>query len=405
MVMAWGTPQQANDGPIASAWMYNYPLDPDLTDSYLVATVFPPLGITKVSLTLTDNSGVSATWKWGVGDKSSKKPILQESWNLILLNMNAVIYGAGAAYPDDVSYIPQLLGKYVDKKSVTKMAFSEVYKGSILTGPVITPPAQGSTKVAWNSWRELYVTKDPHISPSTSGYVVISQTPYYTPETACFWGWDETSAYHSVYPPKQQLLADDFYCINYASKLAITKIRWWGSFEGWTKKNPPQDPSDKPAEFIISIWTHEPTGGWQHPKEKTEWEYPCNPNPIYKGWARDPHSTSKVATIGDTCYEFSCEIPEGQQWIREGGPPKRYWLSIRAVYNDPSPPSHIWGWKTRPRFGSDPSAVRITAVKKGTYYPWPPEKNSTWVSGSRVVFPQAIAWNLAFEVIGEQLQP
>jgi len=404
MVMAWGTPEHVSAGPTASAWTYSYPLDPDLADSYIVATVFPPLGITEVSLMLTDDSGYSAAWKWGVGDKWSGKPLLEGVWNLVVLNMNAVIYGAGAAYPDKVTYVPQLLGKFVDKTKVAKIAFSEVYNGSTLSGPSVTPPG-GLLKIAWNSWRELYVTKDPQIAPSTSGYVVLSQTPHYTTGTACFWGWDAISAFNPHHPAPavlQQLPADDFECINYSMDLEVVRIRWWGSFEGWTGATPPSDPWDMPDEFVISIWTTGSSGGWDHPQKKTEWEYSCHPTPMYKGWERDPHSTSKnVPVIGDSCFEFSCDIPPDERWKRPGGPPETHWLSIQAKYNDLSPPSHPWGWKTRPQFGSDPSAVYITAVEKGGLSIWPPEVDVKWQAGNRIAHPQTISWNLAFELIGE----
>ncbi|MDO8336085.1 MAG: hypothetical protein Q7T74_04900, partial [Candidatus Saccharibacteria bacterium] len=66
LVMAWGNPNLP-DGSYSAAWKYKYPVDPDLTNSIITVTVFPPCkSINAVSLGLKDIYGNIRAWFWDV---------------------------------------------------------------------------------------------------------------------------------------------------------------------------------------------------------------------------------------------------------------------------------------------------------------------------------------------------
>jgi hypothetical protein len=396
MVMAWGTREQADNGPITSSWIYSYPADPDLSNSSLVVTVLPPKGITQVSLTVTDDDGNWAKWSWDVVDPpatnaplgTAKGPIFREVWNLIVLDMSDIIMGKWAAFPTATSLLKT--SKLPNAKIVDTLTFSEIYKGSSMSDEPIEPPGQGSVKIAWNSWKDLFVTENVDIDPSPNA--IFSQNVYFVIETKHFWGWDEISVNKpNLSGQPNPVLADDLTC---SITSPVAKIRWWGSFAGWTDhlKLPPVIPD----EFVIGIWDNDNSGTFDHPGTMVECPQ-CTPYTVTwaKGWQRGPHDPQNVPSVTDACYEFTCDIIDPHEWEPIAG--TKYWLSIMAVYNGPLPTQYIWGWKTRPHdpFYNGAPAVQITSVLPS----WPPAKNSQWNTGTMVI-DRTIPWGMAFEVIG-----
>lgn len=388
MVMAWGTRQQAENGPIASAWTYSYPADPDLSKSSLVVTVYPPKGITQVSLTVTDDDGHWAKWSWTVTDPTkagTQGPIIQGAWNLIVLDMSDIIMGTGAAFPTASSWLKT--SKLPDPKITDTLTFSEIYNGSTLTDAPFEPPGKGSYNIAWNSWKDLFVTKNVEIDPSPNAKY--SQTVYFVNETKHFWGWDEISVNKplNTYP----VLADDW--VN-SDTNPVAKIRWWGSFDGWKHKTTPL--LEKPDEFVIGIWNNDTSGPFDHPGTMV-WCPQCTPYTATwaEGWQRGPQYPEIVPPATDACFEFTCDILSPDEWQPTLG--TKYWLSIMAVYNGNLPTKHIWGWKTRPH---DPYINGSTAVQIWNVDTlWPPAQYSQWKNGKRVI-DRTIPWGMAFEVIG-----
>ncbi len=83
------------------------------------------------------------------------------------------------------------------------------------------------------------------------------QPPVLNPESPhpnCYWGWDEPSVYGG-----ERIVADDWKC---SDSRPVTDIHWWGSYDEWDEKDPPQI---APASFHIGIWTDVPGPGFSHP--------------------------------------------------------------------------------------------------------------------------------------------
>jgi hypothetical protein len=65
LIMAWGGPDDT--GEIISAWDLVLPEDPDLTNMCITLTAWPRTGMTSISFSLKDASGVMKGWLWPVG--------------------------------------------------------------------------------------------------------------------------------------------------------------------------------------------------------------------------------------------------------------------------------------------------------------------------------------------------
>ena len=200
-----------------------------------------------------------------------------------------------------------------------------------------------------------------------------------SPNPDCFWGWDEVSMYNSWWHP---VLSDDWLCTD---DRPVTNIHWWGSYVGWNGDDPP---AVAPTQFHIAIWSDTPAvpgGPFSHP------------NTVLKVWTVDRVGIeTRVgcdfypgALVQDTCFRYDFDIPEGDEFVQDPTTMGHnvYWVSIGAIYDSPTEPTHPWGWKTRlPSWNDD--AVRIqdpNVFDVGTAY----------VSGVPVAVEQ-VSWDLAF---------
>ena len=83
----------------------------------------------------------------------------------------------------------------------------------------------------------------------TSGKVIKwDQPPALATATNVYYGWNEPSVFG------MQVAADDWVC---TSTNPVMKIRWWGSFSGWTSSDPTPV---LPFDFRIHFWTDSPQG-------------------------------------------------------------------------------------------------------------------------------------------------
>jgi len=197
-----------------------------------------------------------------------------------------------------------------------------------------------------------------------------------TPDNV-YYGWNQQSMENI--PP---IAADDWVCTN---NLPITKIRWWGSFIGWTEPYPPYNI----GAFRIRFWTDVPAGtepgDFSHPGQQIGPEIYCqNYTCTWVGWDYDPRTGRYEA-----CFLYEQDLrPEEWFYQNPGNGTNIYWISIEAVA--PEPP-YLWGWKTRPRDPDSPAPDDAVVFDPSVpwYEPiwWPDPEHS---------------WDLAFELITQE---
>jgi hypothetical protein len=211
------------------------------------------------------------------------------------------------------------------------------------------------------------------------------QPPVPTETTNIFYGWNQHSMYFM--PP---YAADDWVC---TSANPVTKIRWWGSFIGWTGQTLPQP---APLGFQVAYWTDVPAvaGGFSHPGTVLQTNFCSTYTATWVGWDYDP----RTGAI-ESCFLFEQALPQGDWFYQNPGAngTNIFWLSIAAAY-PPGAMGPPWGWKTRPRDVTSPApdaAVMIHA---------PPliEPGATFVAGDPLWWPDpTVQWDLAFELVSE----
>ena len=232
-------------------------------------------------------------------------------------------------------------------------------------------------------WKELRWGTDPpaysdlafavYSGPDIPQSVKWSQPPVaLVPPGDYFNGWNEESVRGGT-----QIVADDWVC---TEEQPVTGIRWWGSFKGWSRRDPPR----LPDAFEIAVWTDVPAGPsepWSHPGhavhlitcEDFRWSF--------AGWDVDPRDP---AAAPEACFLFEQDL-RPHQWFWQRPGTNVYWLSISAVYHNGIEEEHVWGWKMRPRVESPDDAVRIfkptvvrpeVAFQSGEPIFWPGEQDS-----------------------------
>ncbi len=405
VVMTWGDGTETVGQDYASAWIYQYKVDPDLSNSTITVTVEPPCiaSITTISLGLQDNNGRIRSWTWnvvaagppGVGQIlcSPKPPNI-----LTTVTINLAQTGVGAATPQAASY-----SNYngppppaFNIKNVTAISFDENATW-LATMPV---PPTGGAAGAWNYWRNLTVTLNPPPAGSDTGkwFIKWSQRPVeWSTDPNFILGWDERSDYND--PCNLKIMADDWKC---KDDRPITDVHWWGSFIGWIQPHPPPI---VPQAFHIGIWTDMPfpdpcnTELFSHP-DKMIWENYCD-NWVWNfaGYDKDP--CDRPEHRNEACFQYNQLLSEDEWFYQEPDPcdpnGRIYWLSIAAVFspNDYNDPNFLpWGWKSRPHNFQD-DATSITALADGT---WPPTVGSQWSNGAPLKGPLDETWDLAFEL-------
>ncbi len=405
LVMEWG-PNTLSTGSYSSAWMYDYGLDPDLTNSTITVTITPPQfgaagQINAVSFGIIDAAGLIRSWWW-----ACPVPI---PWNApTTVTINTAIAGVAAANPVATGFAS------APGFSLANSQFFIVDENFnwIFGQMPVPPPGQLQPAAMWNYWHNLLVTKTtPPLPVASKFYVKWSQRPVPIDPNAVplvFVGWDEASDYNNN--PPLPILADDWKCTD---DRPVTDIHWWGSFIGWTQPHPPPV---LPNAFHIGIWTDRPDPNpanpldFSHP-QKLIWENFCD-NWVWNfaGYDEDPRTTDPNRRENEACFQFNQLLSEDEWFNQEPNDPcdpngNIYWLSIAPIYepNDYNDPNfYPWGWKTREHFFQD-DAVRITMtlnITKGIYWPpMPPTVPSVWKQGNPIFWPDPCdTWDLSFEL-------
>jgi flagellar hook assembly protein FlgD len=212
------------------------------------------------------------------------------------------------------------------------------------------------------------------------------QGPLVDPDSAepyCFWGWGDLSAYDG---PNQPIVADDWIA---SEARPITRIRWWGSYQGWDAATPP----DVLGSFHIGIWTATPAhwkdpSGFAHPNTLI-WQCWVDPNDFseeYVGCTYEPDMTPAP----QACFLYTWEVPRSQWFYQDPNESTYYWVSIAARYVSVDP-DYPWGWQTR----ASGDAVRINVLDPNE----PAAMDARFEQGEPIQVPDSDAgWGLAFEL-------
>lgn len=402
LVMYWG-PEPPEEGNYASAWAYEYGLDPDLSRALIKVQIYAPQlspfslpgQITQISLGIQDQNYQRQAWYWNVGPG---KTIQWNTWTPITVNPS--IAGVGATTPKADSFAGSTA---FDVKKVTIMIFDE--NGRWVPGSInVPPPGQLAPYHLWNYWNYLMVvpnpnptTQPPQPVPQFTGkyHIKWSQPPEVIDSTVPqrILGWDERSDY--INPP---IMADDWLC---KDDRPVTDIHWWGSFLGWTQ---PYPPTILPHAFHIGIWTNVKAGvdtDFSHPGTMV-WENFCN-KWVWNFSGYDEHPDQlDPEYYTESCFQFNQLLSEDEWFYQEPDEPNTiYWLSIAAIYDsNKPPPNHPWGWKTRPwHFEDDAVRMWVALNPDGTLWPPALKIGAKWQAGDPVFWPDPDhSWDLCFEL-------
>ena len=152
LVMAWGD-GSLPDGSYASAWRYDYQVDPDLTNTVITLTVFPPNGIAQISFGIQDMNGNTRSWFWNVG------PGQTIPWNV---NTQVTIFpsqwGLNATVPPADGFMNN-----PGFDVTTAQFFVADENGVVVGGQVPIPPPGGPPVAVWNYWDDIVVR--PGVQP------------------------------------------------------------------------------------------------------------------------------------------------------------------------------------------------------------------------------------------------
>jgi hypothetical protein len=378
LVMAWKYNEQ-QEGNYASAWRYDYGLDPDLRNCTIQVTVSPMLPhINAVSFSIVDIAGKMRTWWWSV-------PAAIPLGVATTVKINTAIAGIGAATPAATGYMN------VPGFNLAQSQFFDVDENfQYIFGQLpVPPPGQQQPLWGWNYWHNLTVTKNT--SAHKWFYIKYSQKPDVIEDSQppMINGWDELSLYANG-----PIMADDWECTD---DRPITDVHWWGSFIGWTQ---PYLPPVLPKGFHIGIWTdvaqNDPHNQfpYSHPG-KLIWENTCTSwvwN--FAGYDQDPRPQPME---DEACFQFTQLLSE-DQWFQQDPNDNVYWLSIAAIYDPTVQVQYPWGWKTRPHQFND-DAIRIHNASI-----WPPTIGAIFNVGIPVEL-GGESWDLAFELSTNEPQP
>jgi hypothetical protein len=214
--------------------------------------------------------------------------------------------------------------------------------------PEVEVPPEPKPPAEHLKWSQPPVEWDP-----------ISKTPMYC-------GWNEPSfcvrpsISTAVLPALWHIVADDFRCLG---DMPVTSVHWWGSYEGWDGREPPDT---RPIAWQIGFWSNVPANlnvkpGFSHPG-KLLWQVEIPAERVHEEWAGIDRFPEKPS---DTCFQHYVQLKPGEYFWQNprlapapvaGG--DIYWISITAIYPPILIPFHTWGWKTRPQHWMD-DAVRF----------------------------------------------
>jgi hypothetical protein len=150
LVMAWGEEDLLPNG-YASAWMYEYAYDPDLSNCTISITVFAPNdpNITTVSFGIQDINGNIRSWHWDV-------PATIPHNTLTPITINTAVLGLTATSPVADGYMNN------PAFEITQAKFFIVDENcNWVGGPATIPPPGQVDPRPWNYWKDLVVTPNP----------------------------------------------------------------------------------------------------------------------------------------------------------------------------------------------------------------------------------------------------
>ena len=160
-----------------------------------------------------------------------------------------------------------------------------------------------------------------------------------------FYGWGETarSTEQTGSSRNWRMDCDDFRTIG---NIAVTKIRWWGSYKAW---NYTELPESQPEIWHIGFWANQ--------KEDLE------PNELYPErlvWSLEiPNERIQLQPSGnlefpernpETCFVYELFL-DPNEWFYQGDYESNenvFWISITAVYPTDIKEQNLWNWVTRP---------------------------------------------------------
>ncbi|MHC4068585.1 MAG: DUF7901 domain-containing protein [Planctomycetota bacterium] len=384
LVMYWGPPE---DGEYASAFVYDYLLDPDLTNCTITVTVTapqfnpgpPPSQITQVSLglqnppTAVNPGGAIRSWHWNVGPPPA--PIQWNTPTTVTIDLSKT--GLTAATPAATGYMN---GVGFSLKTVQWIIVDE--NGQWVGGPQNVPTPGQQILAMWNYWHNLSVTQNVGNGGSdavnSKWHIKWSQPPTILDPNAnppLISGWDELSDYNGP-----NMVADDWQC---KDDRPVTDVHWWGSFIGWRQ---PYLPPILPKAFHIGIWTDvpvDPNNIFSHPG-KLIWENYCD-NWVWNFAGYDVDPQGRPEREMEACFQFTQLLSQDEWFHQEPNETTDgtiYWLSIAAMYKpgDYDDPNFFpWGWKTREHHFND-DAVRIWSLTDD-----PAGGGLTWPGGGLLV--------------------
>ena len=362
LVMAWGSENQlGTDKDVTAGWIYQYGVDPDLSNCTISLKVHPPPAITNVTFGLTDINGNQISWSWNNPTNLPSSPPAPPT----TITINTASWPSfGPATPVPAAYV-YVHNPAFDITKVISFFINETFHSTQGTFPLPIPGQGAPTKLWWNAWDEFQVTPNPVEPPqvNTKGHIKWSQPPVVLENE--IYGWDQLSIFADE--GRYRLAADDWIC---KDPRPVTDFHWWGSFIGWREKTPPQI---VPDYFLITIWTDIPASddGYLYSRPgKLVWTHRCE-NWVwnYAGVDKDPRwnypeynrQLLGEAQARETCFQFNQLLSE-DQYFHQKGERNIYWVSIAAVYEglDPTDPKQVpypWGWKTRPHKNLDIAGV------------------------------------------------
>jgi hypothetical protein len=413
LVMGWGD----SDGNSTSAWVWDYKKDPDLSNCMInLVVTAPQFGVngqvTQVSFGLQNPPNIGGpirAWYWNCGAAGSGAPI---TWGVpTRLTIDTTKTGVGAATPTASAYMNN---PGFSLKLVQWILLDE--NGTWVGGPNPVP-AFGQFSFLWNYWHWILVS--PKTTLSKEIYKKWSQPPVVIDSNhpPILLGWNEYSDFNDPC-----IVADDFNCTD---DRPITDVHWWGSFLGW---NDPWRPPVLPLAFHLGIWTNVPDSNVNDPTTFSHpgmliWENYCD-NYVWNfaGYDYDPRDDMAAAgTItepcappkdyepNEACFQFTQLLSEDEWFWQEPDPcdpnGRVYWLSIAPIWDPCNPPTHKWGWKTRPRYFED-DAVSMQPA------PWHPPIvwGTTWAGGIPIQYPaypdpDSLSWDMTFELTTNEPDP
>jgi len=165
LVMAWGDPDMSR-GEYAGAFIYDYGLDPDLSNATIQITVVAPQfdmngnQINTVSLGMQDVNGNIRSWHWSCGTAAS---FIQ--WGIpTTITINTSMTGVMAATPPATGYANN---PFFDITKVQSIIVDE--NATWVGGSTPVPPPGTTIARPWNYWNNLSVTPNPTGGPIVAG--------------------------------------------------------------------------------------------------------------------------------------------------------------------------------------------------------------------------------------------